>query len=203
MFLNSYLRPLFTVAWLSVLLTATNADAATVRFDPTAQIVSLGGTTPINVDIVGADFLDGTDSGGLNVTFNPAILRATQVTLSPLWNFFTATGSIDNSAGTVTGIQFATLEATPPSEFLIATIDFTPIGLGTSHLEAIENLDLSGFIRGTDKLSVDFATVAGGTNGLIEVVPLPTAGWLFLSALVGLARSLSARRASALHTPVM
>ena len=141
----------------------------------------------ITVDLVGTDFptnaADGgpLDGGGIDVEFDPTVVNAKSVTVNTaLFEFFSAPGVIDNTAGTITGIQFVTFKAVTPDEPLFATIVFDAVEVGVSSLALSENIDLGGFVAGGQKLDVTFDQ-DGSIN--VAVIPLPAAFWLLLPAL--------------------
>jgi hypothetical protein len=154
----------------------SDSRANTVEFSPSASFVEVGDI--FSVDILGSGFSSGLDAGGLNLFFDAAIINATSVTLDPLWNFNADTGVIDNNAGTITGIEFATF-ADSGTDFRIGTITFAALVSGSTMLELTESFALGGFASGGTSLSVTFET--GQVQ--VAVVPLPAAAWLLLSGM--------------------
>lgn len=154
------------------------ASAAIVTFEPGNATGDLG--TGISMNLVGTEFPDNMDGGGVNITFDPTVVIATLVVVNTaLWDFEPATdaGTIDNSAGTITDITFGTFQSVTPADPLFATVTFEAVGLGVSELGLSESFAQGGFVAGAVPLEVTF------DNGSITVVPLPAAFWLFLPAL--------------------
>lgn len=157
--------------WLSMA-----AQASTVTFDPQNSVVGLGEFT---VNIIGTEFTGGTDGGGVNVTYDAAVLQAVSVTLDPVWNIFASSGTIDNVGGSITGIDFATFNSLP-SSFLIGTIRFNAVGVNATALNLSESFGIGGFALGGQAQTVTF------TGGSVTVVPLPAAWSLMLGGIAPL-----------------
>jgi len=181
------MRKLNVLVALAVLCGAPwlSATANTVGFSPDPKDI-LQGSGNFTVNLVGTGFASSTDGGAVSISFDPAILQAVSVSLDPLWNFFTANGTINNTLGTITGIEFATL-ATPAASFTVGTITFAPttaLVLGSSALGLTEYTtgSLGGFANAGLPQTVAF------DNGLVNIqaVPAPGAAWLLATGLAGL-----------------
>lgn len=159
------------------LLTAP-VHAATVAF-ATSPTVNLGAT--FTLDLIGTGFAGGTDGGGVNVAFDASVLNVLSVSLDPIWDVWADTGTIDNSGGSITGIDFSTFSSMP-SDFTIGSIQFQAIGAGASGLSLTESFGIGGFALSGEPQTVSFL------DGSISVtaVPLPAALWLMLSGLTAL-----------------
>ena len=152
------------------------AEAATVRFEPSSRIVDLG--SDFSMAIVGEDFTSITEGGGLNLSFDPAVIKVNSVVLdSATWEFFTNPGSINNTigTGTVDDIIFAS-SIGRSGNFDIGTIFFTALSLGTSNLGLTASPD-NPFASGGDPLPVTLSA------GQVSVVPEPEPLWLLLFGL--------------------
>lgn len=179
------LKPIMErVVGLSILLIAnlscSIASAATATFDLQHSVETLG--SPLTVDIVGTGFPSATDGGAVSVTFEPSVLNADTVTVNTaVWDFYTDPGTIDNTVGTITGIEFVRFTAPTPSNFVIATLQFTLIGVTGSVPSSLELSEytngIGGFGAGGDPLAVTFE------DGSVAVIPLPAGVWLLASAL--------------------
>jgi hypothetical protein len=169
---------LFSAPWVA-------AVANTIAFNPDPKDV-LQGSGNFGVNLVGTGFTSSTDGGGLTISFDPTILQAISVSLDATWNFFTATGTIDNTLGTITGIEFAT-SGTPAAAFTVGTITFAPktnsvIGSSILGLSEYTTGATGGFAVGGSPQTVAF------DNGLVNVnaVPAPGALWLLATGMAGL-----------------
>jgi hypothetical protein len=162
------------VVWL---LSATSVLANTVTFNPSVSNVQLNDI--FTVDIVGTDFTSGTDGGGVNVSFDPSILNVLSVSLDSVWDIWADTGTIDNTSGTVTGIDFATF-SNLPSSFTIGTLQLKATGTGSSTLGLTESFGIGGFALGGSSQTVSFQD--GTVN--VSTVPLPASVFLLLSGLL-------------------
>ena len=111
------------------------------RAEPAVNIVAdkkvpLGQT--ISVDIVMNDFPE-SQGGGLNLTFNPKVVRINQVVVDQsVWRFFQQDGQVDNDNGKVTDIVFATFPGVS-GDGIIAKVELTTIKKGNSRLRLEES----------------------------------------------------------------
>ncbi len=161
----------------ALLLLTAQVDASTVSFvsNPT---VSTGQT--FTLDLTGSGFTDIVDGGGVNLSFDPAVLGVSRVTVdTSVWEWFDNPGTIDNTAGTVSEIQFASFFDTT-GDFAIASIEFNAIGAGTSDLSLTEST-LNPFASGGLLLDPPVTFLPGSVT--VTAVPLPAAFWLLLSGL--------------------
>lgn len=159
---------------VSFLMSTFVTEAATVRFEPSSRMVDLG--SEFSMAIVGEDFTSITDAGGLNLSFDPAVLKVNSVVLdSATWEALTDTGSINNTAGTVDDMIFTSFGG-QSGNFDIGTIFFTALSLGTSNL-GLTASPVSPFASGGVLLPVTL------TAGQVSVVPEPDPLWLLLFGL--------------------
>jgi hypothetical protein len=114
-----------------------SADSV-VSVQPTTTNTTAGNTMALNVDISAAPDLF---SYQFDIDFNPSVLPATVVTegsfLPSSGSTFFITGTIDNVAGTIV-FTADTLIGPGPGvnrSGVLATIDFTAIGSGTSSVD--------------------------------------------------------------------
>jgi len=172
------------------------ASAALVSFDPVNQTVVQG--NPASVDLVisglGNEILTGFD---LEISFDDSILSFQSFTVGPgptgLDPFGLDFGAFSYGFESVTGTAAvgdlslesdATLQATQPDSFVLGTLAFDTLSIGTSALTIsfallAGELDASGFAT---ELQADLGA------GSIEVspIPVPAAIWLFGTGLIGL-----------------
>ena len=159
---------------VSFLMSTFVTEAATVRFEPSSRMVDLG--SEFSMAIVGEDFTSITEAGGLNLSFDPAVLQVNSVVLdSATWEFLTNIGPINNTAGTVDDMVFTSFGG-QSGNFNIGTIFFTALSLGTSNL----GLTVSPQNPFT---SSDVLLPVTLTDGQVSVVPEPDPLWLLLFGL--------------------
>ena len=164
------------VLMLMLFYLSTAVQAATVSFLPAQQNVVIGNS--FSLDIMGDFSLAETlDGGGLNLDFSSSLLNVTNVTVNTgLFELFSDPGTIDNNLGTVSDVIFNTFSSNASGQFLIATVDFTAVGIGLGELLLSEST-LNPFSSQGMPLDVQFQ------NASIQVtaVPLPAALWLMLT----------------------
>ena len=159
---------------VSFLMSTFVTEAATVRFEPSSRMVDLG--SEFSMAIVGEDFTSITEAGGLNLSFDPAVLQVNSVVLdSATWEFLTNIGPINNTAGTVDDMVFTSFGG-QSGNFNIGTIFFTALSLGTSNL-GLTASPVNPFASGGVPLPVTL------TAGQVSVVPEPDPLWLLLFGL--------------------
>jgi len=173
MWVKRILLALSAAVWLAQPLVG---GAATVTFIPSSTTVPLN--TPFVLSLDGQGFAAGLDGGGLNVAFDPTLLKVTNVTLDPIWNFFTSPGTTNNTTGTVTDITFASGSIPPPSGNIhIGSISFMTLDkIGTTTLTLTE-FTLNPFAVAGVKIPVSFGT------GSVKIIPEPNTVWVFLIGL--------------------
>jgi hypothetical protein len=173
------------VAFTLLMLGSAMAQAATVYLDPLAQSSTIGNT--VSVALKGQDFTQTIEGGGVNLSFNPAVLQLNSVAVdTTTWEFFTTTGTINNTAGTLTDLTFSSFAGRSGS-FSIAQLIFQTTGVGISPLTLTEST-LNPFASGGALLNPPSGPQGVSfTNANIQVtaVPLPAAIWLWLSAMGG------------------
>lgn len=190
---------LFGFVALALAGSAWRAEAASLSLVPSQATIGIGGG--IAVDVVIADLGLGaapTVAGfDLDITFDPGVLSFVSVdfggdlgvigleTLLPSVNLLAGPTRVDLALSSL--LSDATLDANQPASFVLATLHFTGLGLGTSAL-AITQALLANTPGGA------ITTTLSGTS--IEVV-VPEPGSLALVALglAGFARAGTRRRA--------
>lgn len=169
-----------------VLATFGMASAAVISVNPLDSEELLNSV--FNLTIVGDEFVDGTAGGGFGLAWNPSVLSLNSVTLTfpsafggdPLWDFWNE-GTIDQTAGTLTGLSVASFVGTPDATFDIATLNFTAVGLGLSPIDLIEPTSNTWpNYAGTALTGPTF------TDGSVNVVPIPGSLLLLGTGIVGL-----------------
>lgn len=134
------------------------AHAALVHFDAApAQPLAIGDS--FSLTLRGDDFLSTLDGGGVDLTFNSSVLRLTSVAVdTTVWDFYANDGVIDNAAGTLSDVWFASFEQRIGS-FSIAQFTFEALGAGLSALTLTEN-PFNPFASGGELLPVEFGSLS-------------------------------------------
>ena len=111
------------------------AHAATVSFDPPSAVANVDDV--FSMTITGSGFVSDLDGGGLSLAFDPMLLMVQDVTFDSSWDFFTDSGIIDNTAGTITDMQFNQFGHPKTGTFDIAEVQFQAKAMGVSPLRAV------------------------------------------------------------------
>jgi hypothetical protein len=160
-----------------ILLTVSNfAQSAMVSIDPVSQTANVG--DEVSISLIGKDFAQTIEGGGINLNFDPAVLQLKNVAVNTqTWEFSTTSGEIDNTLGKLNDLTFSSF-AGRSGNFPIAQITFLALGVGTSPLTLSES-SLNPFASGGELLNpaVTF------TSAEIKVVPLPGALLLLFTGL--------------------
>lgn len=186
----------------TLLIAATHsAHAAMVSVEQVATDNFLVGDT-VTFSIRGDEFYDGTFGGGVNLSWDPTILAIGQVDTDvrltyPDQTFGALLGTLDNEAGTLTGVGAS--GEVPDTSFDFAEITFTAIGNGTSSIDIALGTTAAGSLDWVDLNGTEIVPEYIGASA--TVVPLPAAAWLFASSLVGL--GVAGRRSKNKHTNVI
>lgn len=162
------------------------AAAATIGFDR-SSVDALSPGDRVTLEILGSDFTDGTSGGGLDLSWNAAVLALAAADIELLFpsdQFFFDKGDLNATEGTLTNLSTVSLNAVATSSFKIARLTFTAIAGGTS---------LIGLRVGTLPAGPsDWATPGGEIIALsfepaeltvVEPVPVPAALALMPGAL--------------------
>lgn len=188
-------RKLILLATFLFLSWVGTAGAVTLSIDPAFQNVGVGGTASVNLNISGLGSDNDNTLGGfiLDVGFDNSILAFDSAVFGPTLDLYTDPSdpiynnySVDQfspdtvSLYWVTFLDTADLIANQLDSFVLATLKFTGIGLGTSSL-TFDYIDLSNG-DGTGSIFAD------GTAGSVTVAPVPEPStWLLMAmGLVGL-----------------
>ena len=161
------------------LLSATS-QAAIVRFSPPPLTVHVGDS--FTLAILGSEFPDAVDGGGIDLSFNSAVLQTDNVTVNAIWEFLPSPGTIDNGGGIVDGIVFNTFVNSIKGSFLIGTVSFTAHGTGQSTIGISESA-LFQFASGGSLISPSFE---GAQIVIASPVPLPGTAILLASCTIGI-----------------
>jgi hypothetical protein len=136
----------------------TMADVPVPSTSRISAAFSNGGTATaagqtLTVALAGQSFDHPTEGGGFDLTFDPAVVQVSGVTVdAATWEFFTKNGTIDNARGTLTDLIFASF-AGRSGNFPIATITFTTVAAGSPNLHLTEST-VNPFASGGRRLAV-------------------------------------------------
>jgi hypothetical protein len=133
------------------------SQAGIVQFEAApATPFSIGDS--FSLKLFGSDFASTLDGGGINLSFDPTVLRVTSVTVdTTVWEFFSSDGEINDALGTVADVWFASFEERVGS-FDIALFTFQAFGAGNSALTLSESL-FNPFASGGELLPVEFGSL--------------------------------------------
>ena len=182
------------------LSSAEFASAATIGFDRDAIDVEVG--SQVAVDIVGSAFDAGSAGGGLNLSWDPAVLSIAALgdveLLFPGDVFVFDKGTLDAAAGTLTNLTTNRFFGVPDAAFTIARITFTAVGAGATSLDlALGSFPQGGSNVWTTGAGAEISNLTFETASVTALapVPLPPAAALFAGAiaLLGLRRPRDAR----------
>ena len=170
---------------------AAHADTVNIEFSPAGSTVDIGDV--FSVSILGHAPGSLLAGGGIDLAFDPAVLKVNSLTINPAVGDFTSSnGTIDNVAGTVKNAGFASWVGVS-GDFTIATIGFTALAGGTSALTVKDASDLA-WVWASYSFN-DVTTIYSAASIKVNAVPLPAAAWLIAPVLAGLVRQRRARAA--------
>lgn len=172
------MKAIFSII-VTFVLSIASAQAATVSFSPSSKTVIAG--RPFSMNIMGS-FLPGEaiEGGGLNMSFSPSALSVSNVRINTtLFDFYSLPGTINNAAGTISGMVFNTF-AGASGNFLIATVDFMALGTGTSNL-LLSQSSLNPFSSASAGPSLSVTYLPASI--VVTAVPVPAAIWLLVSGM--------------------
>lgn len=182
---------------IALALSATSAEATTVKVDPGTKDVVAGDPFSINVSI---DNVTDMTGDGAWVNFDPTVMQAQQITAGVISDI--AIEKIDNTSGLVT-FGYALFSGNFSGSGVLATIDFdtdpsAPSGIYPLTLTNVQITNSSGNETTVDEILNGSVNITGR-----EVPPaaknVPTLSGIGLLAVVGilavvLAVSLNAKR---------
>ena len=179
----------FTVAAVLALATAAHA-VPVLGFGAAAQNIAVGDSFELVLQGSGFDSTAGglvinNLSGGqqINLLFSVGALELLGITIDPRWTFAAANkpGTVNNAAGTLTGLAFGTFPATADDSFDIARITFRALST-TPATVVVTAANLAGRVNNVagTRIAADFATRT------VSVSPVPEPhSWALLAAGLG------------------
>ncbi|MCZ4313841.1 PEP-CTERM sorting domain-containing protein [Comamonadaceae bacterium G21597-S1] len=175
------------VAMASALWLATiglPAHAASVELvGPATSTVKVGDTFMVSVK--GFDFA-GLDGGGADLSFASGLVELLSVAVDPAWDFFSAPGDIDNTAGTLTGLSF-NVWGPKSGNFDIASLTFRAKAAGIADIDLLPSV-IWPFGLGGDIVDVG---LVGTQVQIASSVPEPAVWAMLLAgvAVIGVRRA--------------
>lgn len=157
--------------------------AATISIESAPASLGIGDI--FSLDIIGTDFSDNPDGGGVNLFYDETIVNVLSVSIDEtVWDFGAtgiSQGTINNTLGAVNGIMVnAWSDVGIP--FTVATIEFQAVAEGVSNL-TMNEFNYNPWGSNGNLINPDFVT----SSITVGAVPVPAAVWLFGTGLIGLA----------------
>jgi hypothetical protein len=125
----------FTLGLLILLFTFCAQAAPTVNIIPNQANYQVGDTILLSVSLSESPPIHG---GGLNIAFNPNVIQAQSVVIDSTWSFASRPGIINNAAGSIGDILFASFN-TVEGELGVAIIQLAVVGDGDSALSVTKS----------------------------------------------------------------
>ena len=180
---KSRLMCAFCACVFTVVMFVSSVQAATISIVPSSQTINVSETTAADLVISGLGNFTSPSLGGfdIDVTFDDSILSFNSETFGTLLG--ASIQGVDTSTPGVVSLfevsleSVSTLDGLQPDSFLLATLMFDGIALGTSQLGF-------GYVLLSDAIAGEIPTTL--VPAVVTVVPLPASIWLFASALGGL-----------------
>ncbi len=116
-------------------LSATTVAAPTINVQTDKASYTVGEQITISITLSDAPMIYG---GGLDLTFNPAVVNANSVQVDPLWDFTIKEGIIDNAAGIINDIFFTHFSGIE-GDISVATIVLNTIASGSAGIAVTES----------------------------------------------------------------
>ena len=168
------------ILFVTLMLFSHVAMAGTISWNTTANTVDENDI--FSLDIIGTDFAEIVDGGGVDLTFDASVLNVLSISFdTSVWNIGTSAGTINNTLGTVDGIAAGAFTSVTDN-FIFATIQFQSVGLNGTN----SSLGLTEYVGNPWASGGTVITPLNFVNGNVSVVPVPAAVWLFGSGLLGL-----------------
>ena len=184
-----------TVAVLGLVLTGLSAAEANQVSFVQSSVNAMTGQS-ITFDLVGSGFSAGPDGAAFSLSWDESVLQYVNTSIAnPPWD---TSFVVDSNAGTGGVIDYVFLGKSSAggagANFSLASFTFNVIGnAGASTYLNLADSAYGGFVApGGVELTTNYAP------GHVQVVPVPSAVWLFGTALLGLCNGGLRRRCTAL-----
>jgi len=175
---------------LALAITSQGAQALpAIELTPSTSSVMVGETFNLVLQGTGFDLtsdskvIDNVTGGQkFNLSFASGVLEIVSVSIDSGWNFTSGnkTGTINNTASTLTGLAFGTFPATTADSFAIAQFTFRALSAGSGTI-TLTGGEIAAKVNGLS--GVKILPVLGST--MVAVVPEP-GEWGMLLAGLGL-----------------
>lgn len=116
-------------------LSATTVAAPTINVQADKASYAIGDQVILSITLSDSPVIYG---GGLDITFNPAVVSANYVQVNPLWDFTIKEGIIDNTAGMINDIFFTHFSGLS-GNIAVATIVLDTIAAGSTGISVTES----------------------------------------------------------------
>ncbi len=118
----------------AALLASALAAQATGNLVVTPAASTVGAGDSFALQVRGSAFTDAVVGGGFSLSFDPAVLTLTSVSIDTVtWEFISSSGAINNALGTLSDVYFNSFKSVlPTGDFNIATLQFSAKAGGSS-----------------------------------------------------------------------
>lgn len=188
------MKPQYFAATLALALISQGAQAIPiVGFEPDFSTVLVGDTFELLLQGTDFDTADGKTinnvTGGqkFNLQFSSGLLQIINVSIDPRWNFTSGnkTGTLDNIAGTLTGLAFGTFPSTTDDNFGIASITFKALQAGQGAVTVtggefaarVNNVSGSKILPAFDSATIQVSAVPEPQTWAMLMAGLGLMGW--------------------------
>ncbi len=174
---------------LICLLWASESAAISIDFVPSAQSLFLGQSLTVDITVSGlGDAGEIVSAYDLDISYNPAILLATSVTFGPYLGDAISPSFQDWSVSTSGLIDMAELSflsddelaAQQPDSFVLATLGFNTLALGSSTLSFVPDSVFGIDVKGRDAAILELSAITGNVTVVESPQPVPEPATLLL-----------------------
>lgn len=180
-----------TVAVLGLVVTGLSAAEANQVSFVQSSVNAMSGQT-LTFDLVGSGFSPAPDAAAFSLSWDQSVLQYVSTSIAnPPWDTSVVSGSNVDS-GLIDFVFLGKSTGDAGSDFAIAAFTFNVIGnVGTATTLTLADA-FGGFASSGSNFTVNYG------SGNVQVVPVPSAIWLFGTTLLGLCNGGLRRRFNAL-----